>query len=65
VNTLTFDIKDFMNDAVQNASTDQKNGGTSEAFASSWYLTDVFAGFEAWSGGDIQGNKAQMSVTIK
>src|SRR5450631_2926058 len=64
VNTLTFDIKYFMNDAVQNASADKSSGGTSQAFDASWYLTDVFAGFEAWSGGDIVGNKAQMSVTI-
>jgi hypothetical protein len=46
--SLTFDLKDFMNDAVSKA--DSANGIT-QTFSDSWYLTDVFAGFEIWSGG--------------
>jgi len=65
VKSLTFNIKDFMTDAVTNAATDKGNGNTSAAFSSSWYLTDVFAGFEAWSGSAIVGNTATMSCTIQ
>jgi hypothetical protein len=39
---LTFDLNAFIQDAVTNS-----RGG----FNGSWYLTDVFAGFEIWSGG--------------
>jgi hypothetical protein len=53
--SLSFDLKDFIDDAVANGAADQSASGTSQAFDSSWYLTDVFAGFEAWSGGDIVG----------
>ena len=45
-----FNLRDFMNDAVTNGASDMSAGGTSQAFASSWYLTDVFAGFEIWTG---------------
>jgi hypothetical protein len=38
--TLTFDLKMFMVDAA-------KHG-----ISADWYLTDVFAGFEIWSGSD-------------
>ena len=40
--TMTFNLKDFINHAVTN----------SYGLQSSWYLTDVFAGFEIWSGND-------------
>jgi len=50
VSSLSFDLKDFISDAVTNASADQSGGGTSQAFSNSWYLTDVFAGFEIWTG---------------
>ncbi len=39
LNTLTFDLKDFMVDAA------------SHGIPSSMYLTDVFGGFEIWGGG--------------
>ena len=65
IKTLTFNIKDFMSDAVTNAATDKQNGATSAAFSSAWYLTDVFAGFEAWTGSSITGNTAQMSCVIQ
>jgi len=65
INTLTFDLKAFMSDAVTNGSADMSAGGTSQAFANSWYLTDVFAGFEAWSGSDIVGNTGKMDIAIK
>lgn len=42
LSTLTFDLNLFIQDAVTNG-----RGG----FAASWYLTDIFAGFEIWSGG--------------
>lgn len=47
LNTMTFDLKNFINDAVTN------NYG----LQNSWYLTDVFAGFEIWSGTDATGLK--------
>ncbi len=40
MNALTFDLKDFIDDAVQNNN-----------LSGSMYLTDVFAGFEIWRGG--------------
>jgi hypothetical protein len=40
--TLSFDLNEFIQEAVGNS-----RGG----FSASWYLTDVFAGFEIWSGG--------------
>jgi hypothetical protein len=39
-NVTNFDLKPFFNDAV-----------TSRGFNNSFYLTDLFAGFEIWSGG--------------
>jgi hypothetical protein len=65
IKSLTFNIKDFMADAVTNADKDKQNGLTSAAFSSGWYLTDVFAGFEAWTGSSITGNTAQMSCVIQ
>ncbi len=47
VSSLSFNLKDFISDAVSHADT---NNGVTGPFSSSWYLTDVFAGFEIWSG---------------
>lgn len=63
--TLSFNLKDFMADAVKNASADQSSGSTSLAFADSWYLTDVFAGFEIWGGGSAEGLKETFSCVVK
>jgi Glycosyl hydrolase family 12 len=41
----TFDLKDFITDAVGRSA----NG--SKTFEGTFYLTDVFAGFEIWDGG--------------
>jgi hypothetical protein len=49
VASLSFNLKDFISDAVTKADT---ASGITQSFSSSWYLTDVFAGFEIWSGGD-------------
>jgi hypothetical protein len=38
LNTLTFNLKDFITNAATNG------------ILSSWYLTDVFGGFQIWSG---------------
>ena len=64
VASLSFDLKAFMNDAVTNGAADKSSGGTSTAFSSSWYLTDVFAGFEIWSGGNAAGLKDTFSCVI-
>jgi hypothetical protein len=56
--TLSFDLKSFMSDAVTNGAADQSAGGTSQAFSSSWYLTDVFAGFEIWTGSNATNLKS-------
>jgi hypothetical protein len=42
INSLTFDLNAFIRDAVQNRSGSIQN---------TWYLTNVFGGFEIWSGG--------------
>jgi hypothetical protein len=55
VSSLSFDLKTFISDAVANGSSDQAAGGTSQAFASSWYLTDVFGGFQIWTGSNATG----------
>ncbi len=65
INTLTFDLKAFMSDAVTNAAADMSSGGTSQAFSSSWYLTDVFAGFEIWTGSNATGLKDTFSCVVQ
>jgi hypothetical protein len=47
LNTLTFDLKDFITDASANG------------ISGSMYLTDVFAGFEIWNGSGTQGLSAE------
>jgi len=41
VTALEFDLKDFIDHSVQNSGN----------FSSSLYLTNIFAGFEIWHGG--------------
>ena len=48
VTSFSADLKAFFTDAVSKA--DSSNGIT-QTFSSAWYLTDVFGGFEIWSGG--------------
>lgn len=57
-NDFSSDLKLFFADAVANAADDMSKGGTSQAFSNSWYLTDVFAGFEIWTGSAASGLKA-------
>ncbi|HEY4187321.1 MAG TPA: hypothetical protein VGP07_19750 [Polyangia bacterium] len=64
VQSLSFDLKNFIDDAVTNAASDKTAGGTSQAFSSSWYLTDVFGGFEIWSGGDATNLKASSFTCV-
>jgi hypothetical protein len=52
MSSFSGDLKAFFDDAVKNGEADKSAGGTSQAFSNSWYLTDVFGGFEIWSGGD-------------
>lgn len=63
--SLTFDLKDFMNDAVTNGDKDKTAGQTSQAFIADWYLTDVFAGFEIWSGSAATNLKETFTCEIK
>ncbi|MFL5307445.1 MAG: GH12 family glycosyl hydrolase domain-containing protein [Polyangia bacterium] len=61
--SLSFDLKNFIDDAV--TAKDTANGIT-QAFSNTWYLTDVFAGFEIWSGGDATGLKSTgFSIAVK
>jgi hypothetical protein len=64
LSSLDFDLKDFIADAVTNASSDKSAGGTSQAFANTWYLTDVFAGFEIWSGSSGVGLKDSFTFSL-
>jgi hypothetical protein len=43
ITSLTFDLKNFINHAVSNYPS---------SLSSAWYLTNVFGGFEIWSGGE-------------
>jgi hypothetical protein len=54
---LAFDLANFIADAVSNGSADMSAARTSEAFSSTWYLTDVIAGFQIWTGSDAAGLK--------
>jgi hypothetical protein len=47
INSLSFNLLDFIKDAA------------ADGIQGSWFLTDVFAGFEIWKGGATQG----LSVT--
>jgi hypothetical protein len=48
INDYDFDLNVFIQDAVQRASSGGLRG---LAFGSNLYLTDVYAGFEIWNGG--------------
>jgi hypothetical protein len=52
---LDFDLINFITDAVANSGADMSAGRTSQAFESRWYLTDVIAGFQIWTGSDATG----------
>lgn len=58
ITDFSADLKLFFDDAVKNGDADKSAGGTSQAFSNSWFLTDVFGGFELWSAGDGVGLKA-------
>jgi hypothetical protein len=65
-NNFSADLKAFFDDAVANASDDMSNGGgITQAFSSSWYLTDVFAGFEIWNGSDAKGLQDTFTCVIQ
>jgi hypothetical protein len=53
--SLTLDLKSFINDAVTNGAADEAAASTSQAFANTWYLTDIFGGFQIWTGSDATG----------
>ena len=66
VKDLNFDLKDFINDAVTNGNADMSaGGGITQAFSSSWWLTDVFAGFEIWNGSDAKGLQDTFTCVVK
>jgi len=44
-NSWTYSLGDFIQDAIK------RNCGSGMCLNSSWYLTNVFAGFEIWKGG--------------
>jgi hypothetical protein len=63
--TLKFDLKAFITDAVVKGHQDMADGKTSQAFDSSWYLTDVFAGFAIYSGDAATGLKGTFNCEIR
>jgi hypothetical protein len=66
VSSFSGDLKAFFDDAVKNGDADKSAGGTSQAFSSSWLLTDVFGGFNFWSAVDGVGLTAdEFTVSIK
>jgi hypothetical protein len=65
-NNFSSDLKLFFDDAVSNGAADMAAGsGITQAFSSSWYLTDVFAGFEIWNGSDAKGLKDTFTCVIQ
>jgi hypothetical protein len=67
VQNFSGNLKAFFDDAVANAADDMSKGtpAITQAFANNWYLTDVFAGFEIWNGGDAVGLQGKLLVEIK
>ena len=65
LSALTLDLKDFVDDAVANGAADMSAGGTSQAFSSGWYLTDVFGGLRIWTGEDAAGLQATFTCAIE
>jgi hypothetical protein len=60
------DLKAFFDDAVTNGTADMSAGsGITQALSSSWYLTDVFAGFEIWNGADATGLQATFTCVVR
>jgi hypothetical protein len=54
--SLTFDLKKFIDDSITN----------SHGLQSSWLLTDVFGGFEVWTGSAANGLEMQeFTVDVK
>jgi hypothetical protein len=47
----TFDLKPILADAAANASSSYGVG----AISASWVVTDIFFGFEIWTGNDAAG----------
>jgi hypothetical protein len=47
ISSMTFSLGDFITDAVGRNCV----GTTTKCLQASWYLTNVFAGFEIWNGG--------------
>ena len=65
-NNFSADLKAFFDDAVTNGADDMSKGsGITQAFSSSWYLTDVFAGFEIWNGSDANGLQDTFTCVIQ
>lgn len=52
---LSLDLANFFADALANGSADMAAAHTSQALSRSWYLTDVLAGFQIWTGSDATG----------
>ena len=66
ITDFSADLKAFFDDAVANGSADMSaGGGITQAFANSWYLTDVFAGFEIWQGSAAVGLQGKFLCEIK
>ena len=50
---FTGNLKNFIDDAVTNGNADMNAvSGITQAIAGTWYLTNVFAGFQIWTGTD-------------
>jgi hypothetical protein len=61
VTTLTFDMKPFLADAAVNASIP-----TQFRVSTAWLVTDLFAGFEIWTGSSAAGLQAtSFSATVQ
>jgi len=58
ITSMTFSLGDFITDAVG-----RNCAGTTKCLQSSWYLTNVFAGFEIWNGG-VGLETTDFSVTV-
>jgi hypothetical protein len=58
INSWSFDLNAFIKDATLPANQAIDSAGSASGILASWYLTDVFAGFEIWNGQNAVGLSA-------
>jgi hypothetical protein len=61
---LAVDLKMFLDDALSHAAADAMGTGA-PAISAAWWLTDLFAGFEIWTGSDAANLTATFTADVR